>query len=81
MNKFNKYLSLGLGAVGALATTASTFASTYTLSGSEVTSLGGASTDIANSLFGSLATLLPVFIPLIVIGFVIGMVRSYIGKR
>lgn len=79
----NKKLFAYVGAGLAIVATAvqSTYAAVYTLSGADVTSLGGAASDTATSLFGSLASLLPVMIPIIVIGFVIGLVRSFISKR
>jgi len=82
-----KFLALvGAGLVAVATAVQSTYAAIageniYTLGTGAVASLGGAASDTATSLFGSLASLLPVMIPIIVIGFVIGLVRSFISKR
>lgn len=79
---FKKAVALvGAGVAVSMIALQSTYAAVYTLSGAVVSDIGGAASDTATSLFGSLGSLLPVMIPLIVIGFVIGLVRSFISKR
>ena len=56
-------------------------AAEYVLSGANLTSVGGAATDVANSLVGNMAALLPVFVPLLVVGFIISMVIRNIKTR
>ena len=56
-------------------------AAVYVLDSSGTTSLGGAATDVANSLYGTIVSLVPVLIPLIVVGFAIGLLKSFFHKR
>lgn len=56
-------------------------AAEYSLSGSDVTALGSAGTDTANSLIGVVVDLIPVMIPLIVVYFVIRVILHYFGRK
>lgn len=64
-----------------LASISSTYADLYTVTGATTTALGWASKDIADSLVWTVGSLLPVFIPLIVVWFVIAFIRGFISKR
>lgn len=59
----------------------STFAATYELDPLVVTDLGTASTDYSNSIVWIIGDLLPVFIPVIVVGFAVGFIRWMVWKR
>lgn len=52
---------------------------TYTLTALDVTSVGGAALDIANSVFGIVADVLPILVPVIVVFFGIKMVMRRLG--
>lgn len=57
------------------------FADAYTLSGWTVSSFWTAALDIANSLVWVLTQLLPMAIPILVVGFVIWFIMSLIRKK
>ena len=77
-----KFLAISAWVLAGLSSyISSTFADVYTLSGTDVASLWGAANDTATSLVWVLASLLPVFIPLIVVGFVIALIRWFMSKR
>ena len=52
---------------------------TYELTATDVTAVGGAATDIANSVFGIVADVLPILVPVIVVYFGIKMVLRRLG--
>lgn len=64
-----------------IATINNTFAAVYTMDPANVTSFGWAAKDVADSLVNTLGQLLPVAVPLLVVGFIIWLILSLIRKR
>ena len=52
---------------------------TYVLEATDVTAIGGAATDIANSVFGIVGDILPILIPVIVVYFGVKLVMRRLG--
>lgn len=55
---------------------AQTFAAPYSLQDADVTALGSTASDTAGSFIGVIVDLLPVFIPVVVTGFVIRLISK-----
>lgn len=78
MKLFHK---VAIGASTFAAGIASTFAAPYTIESTDVTALGTVATDVADSVIGLMMSVLPVAIPLLVVGFIISFVMGLVRRR
>ena len=77
-----KYLAITWAAFAAFfAFCSSSFAAVYTMDATTKTSIGWAAKDTADSLVWSIGDLLPILVPVIVVGFIIWVVMSKIWSR
>jgi len=67
--------------VASIALAIATLGAQYVISGADLNGVATASSDMAASLVGNLAKLLPTLIPVLVVGFIIALVVGIIKRR
>ena len=78
MTLFSK---IAIGATTLFGGIAATSAAPYELAAADVTTFGTVATDVADSLIGTLMSILPVAIPLLVVGFIISLILRFARNR